>query len=402
MTVEETAMNALLTASLNRARRTATAKGEPVVSLSGEIIGTKVVDVYDIPTDYSPLYTRLVKDTGVTYGGYETELPAGRSLDWYDIIGLNTSAGKDSVATAIRMVGWANELGIADRMVFIHADLGDRIEWPDTAAYAAAEAEHLLPGARFEIVTRVGTISDGASRANKTYGIKNPPLYAAGEARGDIVDGVIARWNQVTALADALDARGEPEAAAKARKIPVWPSRAARSCTKDFKTGPVYALYTKLANEWRERTGETRECRILNCLGIRGQEGDERCKKPSFKHEDKASSAKRHIDTFYPIHWWTKDRVWDEIRKSGAPHHWAYDLGMPRLSCPFCVLAGKSALMTAAKALPERFERYLGAEKTTGSRFAMGGKGDWDGSLAGIKLALEAGEAVSKIEAWEG
>jgi len=395
-------MDALLTANLNRARRPAVAKGEPVISLSGEVIGTKVVDVFDIPADYAPLYTRHIKSTGETYGGYETELPDGRSLDWYDVIAINTSAGKDSVATAIRMVAWAKELGIADRAVFIHADLGDRIEWPDTAAYAAAEAEHLLPGVRFEIVSRVGTVSDGTSKVNKTYGIKNPPLYAKGEARGDIVDGVIARWKQVNALADLLDARGEHEAAAKSRKTPVWPSRAARSCTKDFKTGPVYVLYTKLANEWRERTGETRECRILNCLGIRGAEGDERSKKPSFKHEEKSSSASRHIDTFYPIHWWSNDRVWDEIRKSGAPHHWAYDLGMPRLSCPFCVLAGKSALMTAAKALPERFERYLGAEKTTGSRFATSGKGDWDGSLAGIKRALEVGETISKVEGWEG
>jgi len=385
--------------SLVKSRRPASARGEAVVAMSGRVMGTKAVDVLHVKAGFTPLYARTIN--GKAYGGYETTLPEGRDLDWYDRIIINTSAGKDSLAQAIMVVTWAIALGIADRIVFVHADLGDDIEWPDTADYARAQAEHLLPGARFEIVSRIGTISDGVSKMNKKYGVKNPPLYEKGESRGDLLAGVRARHRQVTALGDILEADGQHAAAAEARAIPVWPSSAARSCTKDFKTGPVYKLFTQLTGEWREATGEERECRILNCLGIRGEEGTERTKKPDFKHEAKASSAKRHIDTFYPIHWWTKDRVWDEIRKSGAPHHWAYDLGMPRLSCTFCILAGKSALVTAATAMPERAAAYAAVEKDTGSRFAMGSKG-WDGSIKEIIEAVAAGEEVGAVEAWEG
>ena len=37
----------------------------------------------------------------------------------------------------------------------------------------------------------------------------------------------------------------------------------------------------------------------------------------------------------------------DGIRRSGVPYHYAYDFGMPRLSCMFCFYAPKSALRLA-------------------------------------------------------
>ena len=51
------------------------------------------------------------------------------------------------------------------------------------------------------------------------------------------------------------------------------------------------------------------------------------------------------IDDWLPLHDWSVDQVWGRIRASGVPHHPAYELGMPRLSCCFCIFSPRSALL---------------------------------------------------------
>src|SRR5450755_4357841 len=71
----------------------------------------------------------------------------------YDIILVNTSAGKDSQAMLDYIVGLAEEEDVKDRIVAVHADLG-RIEWQGTRELAEAQAKHY--GIRFEIVKKNG------------------------------------------------------------------------------------------------------------------------------------------------------------------------------------------------------------------------------------------------------
>jgi 3'-phosphoadenosine 5'-phosphosulfate sulfotransferase (PAPS reductase)/FAD synthetase len=61
--------------------------------------------------------------------------------------------------------------------------------------------------------------------------------------------------------------------------------------------------------------------------------------------------------------------VWARIGASGVPHHPAYDLGMPRLSCKFCVLASRSALVRAAQIRPDLAAQYAGVEERIGHSF---------------------------------
>lgn len=380
--------NVVPVSRLNRARRAAAGAPE-VRRLDGSLVGERVVDVLDVAEGYAPYH---VSDKGK--GGYEVELPEGRGIDWYDVIGLSTSAGKDSLAEQIQVHRLAKAAGVEDRIVAVHCDLGEDAEWPDTADYARLQAEHF--GHRFVVVSRLGTISDGVSKFNKAAGMKNPPLYEKGAARGSILDQVLARHGQFQKLADELEARGEAEKAADFRKKVAWPDAANRWCTKDFKTGPAFALYTELAAEWRKANPELakeRPCRILNCLGIRGEESPKRAEKPDLKNE--VSNKNRHIDTWHPIKWWTKDKVWAEIAESGAPHHWAYDMGMPRLSCSFCIMANKASLVIAGRLRPETLDRYIEVEKAVGARFKN------DLALADVKVAIEAGEDAGEVGDWD-
>jgi len=57
----------------------------------------------------------------------------------YDIILVNSSAGKDSQATLDVVAGAAREAGVLDRLVVAHTDLGDA-EWDGVPQLAAEHA----------------------------------------------------------------------------------------------------------------------------------------------------------------------------------------------------------------------------------------------------------------------
>lgn len=256
----------------------------------------------------------------------------------FDLILVNSSAGKDSQAMLTHVVELADAQGInRSRIVVVHADLG-RVEWQGTRDLAEAQATHY--GLRFEVVARTE----------------------------DLLDQVITRHNTLRAKGDTT--------------TPAWPSSTARYCTSDQKTSQVTKLMTREVAAWRERTGETRPMRILNCLGIRAAESPARAKKSPL-HRDSASNGKRDVTRWLPIFDWTELDVWQTIARSGVPYHPAYAAGMPRLSCCFCVLAGRRELVLAARLNPCLAREYVAVEQQVGHTFKV------DVSMADI--AREAG-----------
>jgi 3'-phosphoadenosine 5'-phosphosulfate sulfotransferase (PAPS reductase)/FAD synthetase len=257
----------------------------------------------------------------------------------YDIVLVNSSAGKDSQAMLDYLVGLADAQGVSrDRFVVVHCDLG-RVEWEGTAELAAEQAAHY--GLRFEVVRR---------------------------DLGDLI-------TQVEQRHEANVAKG--------RDIAPWPSSNARWCTSDQKTAQVLKLITRLTTE----ANLARPIRILNCLGIRAQESAARAKKVAFGPDAKASNGKRHVDRWLPIFNWTANEVWTRIKASGVRYHKAYDYGMSRLSCAFCVLASKPDLILAAQHNKGLAQEYLAVEVKVGKRFTN------DLSMADIIAAANRAEA---------
>lgn len=265
-------------------------------------------------------------------------------LSDYDVIAISSSGGKDSQAMLSHLRMLTGVLGIADRIVVIHADLGTA-EWPGTKDTAKAQADHF--GARFEVCTRIGAVAK-----------KSGKVYEAGDTYGPITD--------------------------YAGRRGAWPSNQQRWCTSDFKRGPILTVFTRLAKEWRQATGETRACRILDCQGLRAEESPARAKKESFQIRKR--SRTQSVDTWLPIHSWTTEGVWDEIKISGAPHHWAYDIGMPRLSCVFCIFAPKAALILAGRHNRKLLDEYVSVENRTGHTFRQ------DLALADILEEIKKGD----------
>ncbi|MGP3750047.1 phosphoadenosine phosphosulfate reductase domain-containing protein [Streptomyces sp. IBSNAI001] len=236
--------------------------------------------------------------------------------DW---VLLNSSGGKDSQAMKSHVVSLAAAAGALHKVVVVHADLAD-IEWEGTASLAREQA-FMLNVPRFEVV----------------------------QAQGDLLARVAARYAKLKAKALA---EGKPVA-------PAWPSASARWCTSDLKRGPIRRLMTRLTDERRHLH---RPVRILNCLGQRAAESPHRQKLAPVEIDRPASNGKRHITTWRPIHHWSDRAVWLEIARSALPYHEAYDWGMSRLSCSFCVLGCESDLVIAARRRPDKAAEYAAME----------------------------------------
>lgn len=251
-------------------------------------------------------------------------------LTSYDIILVNTSAGKDSQVMLDVVVNLATAQGVRERLVAVHCDLG-RVEWQGTAALAKRQADHY--GIRFEIVKR-----------NK----------------GDLLT--------------HIEERG------------MFPSNTARYCTSDHKRAQACRVMTNLVSCLP--TYKQRKARVLNCMGLRADESPTRAKLEAFTEDDQTYSNKtvRQVDTWLPIHGWTTAQVWARIRQTDVPYHYAYGLGMPRLSCVFCIFAPRPALLIAGEHNPELLAEYVGVEQRINHTLRK------DQSLIEIQSALASGE----------
>lgn len=108
----------------------------------------------------------------------------------------------------------------------------------------------------------------------------------------------------------------------------MWPSSDTRYCTSDHKRDQIAHLIRSLDG-----------AKILNCMGMRAQESPARSKLKPLSLNKRVSTKTRHVDQWLPIHEMTTAEVWDDIHARSIPHHYAYDLGMPRLSCVFCIFS---------------------------------------------------------------
>lgn len=260
-----------------------------------------------------------------------------RPLDAFRWIVINSSGGKDS-QTALNVVYHAAKAqGIPmDRLVVSHQCLGP-MEWPGTLELARTQAERY--GLRFEV----------AAYRNKA--------------------------KQNLTLLDYVRTR---------RK---WPDSQNRFCTSEFKRGPGGRVLVKLA---REAPGD-----ILNVYGFRAEESPARAKKPVWNVNQRFSTQNRLVIDWLPIHDWTEKQVWENIHASGVPSHPAYQLGMPRLSCVFCIFAPKAALMIAGKANPELLDQYVAVEDEIHHTFRK------DLRLRDIRSAIQSNEPIPTVNgAW--
>jgi 3'-phosphoadenosine 5'-phosphosulfate sulfotransferase (PAPS reductase)/FAD synthetase len=167
----------------------------------------------------------------------------------------------------------------------------------------------------------------------------------------------------------------------RARRM--FPSSDARYCTSDHKRDQCAKIVRHLHGR-----------KILSCLGFRNEESDSRRKRRKYSLDRRLSTRTRQVWTWLPIKHWTVAQVWHRIRNSGVPYHYAYDLGMPRLSCCFCIFAPENALLLAGQHNRELLAEYVHVEKEIGHTFRH------NFPIARIQERLEAGETAGPVHSW--
>lgn len=274
------------------------------------------------------------------------------------LFAISHSAGKDSMAMQAAIV---RELSIDPRQVLVlHADLHE-VEWPGTADLARRHAEHY--GFRFQVV-----------EPYDTHG-QRWDWFRRVEARGETL---VANAARDRALALEARARGDLELALsldrkaeQAQMASPFPSSDNRFCTSDLKTHPIHREATNYAKANGFRV-------VINCLGLRADEGTDRKSKPQVKVILGDENASVLMYTWLPIHHLLTDApkatkpdgvfglMSEELRRDpDVPRwHWAYDLGSKRLSCMFCFYeTDPTALRLAASVRPELYARHVEFER---------------------------------------
>ncbi len=301
-------------------------------------------------------------------GGPEDAKEPRPDLNSYDHILVNTSAGKDSLAMTSLVCGLARDQNILERVSLVHADLG-KVEWEGTKELAKEHADF--------------------------WGLKLHTIKYRTEAREE------------RSLLEYVEYRGN------------WPSKPVRFCTSEFKRGPIGRVQTELADrtmkarraaaqaeaEKRAGAGASKAAiaaifrelkaaipvpRVLNCVGIRAEESPDREAKlrKTGALFNLRSSSRVHVDEWKPIGWWHPEDVWAEIQQSGMRYHEAYDLGMSRLSCAFCIFATAEDLSIAALHNPALLDDYCELEKRIGFSFKS------DFSLCKLRDDIAAGRVT--------
>ena len=237
---------------------------------------------------------------------------------------VSHSGGKDSQA----MYAVLRTLVPHDQIAVVHANLGDQAEWSGTMEHAAANIDHPL-----EIAQAIWS-----DRPDTVTGANN-----------------LAKFGRDKWLPDLIRQRQQ------------FPLPTTRQCTSDLKRGPIQKVIKRLSKETGRKL-------IIDCWGLRAEESSDRAAKvPVERSKSKGlNAAGREVWTFLPVHSATLDQVWTMIEESGQTRHQAYDLGMSRLSCVFCIMASNKDLKIAAKANPVLLQLYAGLEDETGHTFRKG------------------------------
>lgn len=315
-------------------------------------------------------------------------------LSSYDWIVVSTSAGKDSQAMLDYVCERAEAEGVLDRVVAVHCDLG-RVEWKGTRELAEKQAARY--GVPCLIVwRRQGDLLQHIEQ-NGYWPKPDTRFCTSDHKRGQIMRAFTA-LSQATNTDNHIAPR-DGDLLEQVAERGMWPSPAQRYCTSDQKRAQVHRIYTALVTglSGKKPSKNQKKIRILSCQGMRAQESPKRAKLTPLKTDTRASNGRREVTNWLPIHSWSEDEVWTRIDASRTADlkHYAYALGMPRVSCCFCIFAPREALVLAGKHNPELLAEYVAIEERIGHKFKK------ELSMADIKAAVDMGEVPDAINAWD-
>ena len=243
---------------------------------------------------------------------------------------INTSGGKDSQLTYLRVRALLAHLGRLDQLWIVHADLG-RVEHDNTIAEIH---DQLIDDDRLDVVSAI--FKDGSPK--------------------DLI-------NMIRRKAATLKAQGRHD-------VPPVPDAVNRTCTSDLKRGPVEVYIRNKVLGATKGSGL-----VINVLGFRAEESEDRAQTVEKPVEENTRLSRhgprvdRTVINWYPLADFTVDEVFDGIHAFGQRAWSGYIQeggGNTRKSCVFCILGCKTDWEYGATIRPELAKELSDLEEEIG------------------------------------
>lgn len=294
-----------------------------------------------------------------------------------DAIVIHTSGGADSQEALRRSVEVFRAAGVMDKVAALHIWLDrrhelagpdqTRIEWQQVPQLAAEQARRcgmpLADGDGWAVwdARERGEQVERSTWAGRLHFARRVNRDGS-DWNGDLLDDVATRRKQT----DEDKALRRPASG----DLRGWPTMWTRYCTSDWKTSVGQTFTEYLCQQIRRERGLDRPVRVLQVMGFRAEESEDRADRSPFAlNYGVSAKTLRHVWEWLPIHTLTKVDRWEAIRESGIPYHPVYDEGMTRLSCRRCIMASRGDLATARRLDPEGTEAYIAVETAQDDAF---------------------------------
>jgi 3'-phosphoadenosine 5'-phosphosulfate sulfotransferase (PAPS reductase)/FAD synthetase len=265
-------------------------------------------------------------------------IPAEReSLDSYDAIIVATSGGKDSAACLVHLL----EAGAPFKKIELwHHDI-DGVEgggkqfmdWPCTPGYCRALGRDL------ELPLRIQFRKGGFIQELMRY------HQPTGEVVFDKADGTVGRVG------------GHGKNGTRRLFPQVSSDLSVRWCSAYLKIDVAAAA---LRNDERFQNG----AKVLLVTGERAEESASRARYQVCEVH-KATSKKRLVHQWRPVHGWTEKEVWAALERYRIRPHPAYRLGFGRVSCMSCIFGNDDQWATIRRINEDSFNRIAAVELMT-------------------------------------
>lgn len=222
-----------------------------------------------------------------------------KEMNEAEVIFVNHSGGKDSQAMMAQLV----RLGFKDKIVVVHADLGE-MEWE--------------------------------------------PMH---------------NWIESTSFGLPVHVvKSEQSFFDLCRKYGRLPSGQARFCTDFLKTKPC----EKFMVQYCEERGITKAVSALGIRAEESPARAKKPQVKAQNKMTSDRKNKISLNVVSPIFNYTIEQVYEEIKAAGQELHWVYGKGYSRLSCVFCVFGRIAEHKQMAKERPELFQKMVNLERELG------------------------------------
>jgi 3'-phosphoadenosine 5'-phosphosulfate sulfotransferase (PAPS reductase)/FAD synthetase len=266
-------------------------------------------------------------------------------------VAVGVSGGKDSTVAAFETFAHLDRIGHTGPRLLIHADLG-MVEWGDSEDICRRLADRL--GTELAVVRR---------------------------AKGGLMERWEQRWrDNVARYVDLLCVQ----------LIMPWSAPGLRFCTSELKTAVICSDLTR----------RFPNSRILNVVGIRGEESNDRAKAPITDEQAHLRRVKLNTSgmNWHPIKHYTLADVMERHERYGFPLAPAYTVyGASRYSCVHCIFSTLADHQAAVRCEANHPTYRRMVELEAASTFAFQA-GKWLGDVAPSLLDVPLRDRLSEAK----